>query len=58
MRELSNKAYVVAIGNRVNIKELRHVVKDPKDIFSVRSFQSLKPQTKLIAEAIVKGHGK
>ena len=58
VRDLSDKIYVVAISNRVNIKELRDVVADSKDIFSVLSFQSLKPQTMLIADAVVKGHGK
>ena len=57
VRELSDKVYVVAIGNKVNIRELRDVVADPKDIFPVLSFQSLKPQGKLIAFAVVKGCG-
>lgn len=58
VRDLSDKIYVVAIGNKPNIRELRGVVTEPKDIIPLLSFQMLKPQTKLIANTVVKGHGK
>ena len=58
VRERSDKVYVVAIGNRVNIRELQDVVVDPKDVYSVLSHQSLKSQTKLIATTVVENHGK
>ena len=56
VRDLSDKIYVVAVGSKPDV-ELGDVVKDPKDIFPISSFQSLKPQTKPIASAIVKGYG-
>ena len=58
VRDKSDRVYIVAIGNRVNIKELEEAVMDPNDIFPVLSFQSLRPQTRLIAYTVVKRHGK
>lgn len=58
VRERSDKVYVVAIGSKVNLRQLQDVVVDPKDIFAVSSSGTLKSQSKLIANAIVKGHSK
>ncbi|XP_068690493.1 collagen alpha-3(VI) chain-like [Montipora foliosa] len=56
VREKSDKVYVVTIGNKMDIRKIQDVVSDPKDIFSVPSAEGLKSQTRLIANAIVKGH--
>ena len=57
VRDLSDKIYVVAIGNKPNVVELGDVVKEPKDIFPIQSFQSLKPQAKVMASEVVKAYG-
>ena len=58
VRDLSDNIYVVAIGNKPDPKELGDVVKDPKDIFPFSTFQSLMPQARLIATAVVDRTGK
>ena len=58
VRDQSDKVYVVAIGNKPDPKELKDIVKDPKDIFSVGSFQSLKSQARVIATTVANRSGK
>ena len=58
VREKSDKVYVVTIGNKMDIRKIQDVVSDPEDIFPVPSAEGLKSQTRLIANAIVKGHSK
>lgn len=58
VRDQSDKVYVVAIGNKPDPKELKNIVKDPKDIFSVGSFQSLKSQARVIATTVANRSGK
>lgn len=57
LQVLGASTYVVAIGSRTDVAELKPAVKRPGDVLIVRSFDELRPQTLPIAEHIVKGSG-
>ena len=55
LRTIGAETYVVAIGSQVNVPELRSVVNRNDDVFTVRSFDRLLSNVRVIAEYIING---
>lgn len=52
------KTYVVAIGDKTNLNELRPIVEDQKDVFKVSSFGDLQQRVLPVAQELGKQPGK
>lgn len=52
LRQSNAKTFVIAIGKRPDVQELRPLVASPKDVITVVSFKDLDSQTKQVASHI------
>ena len=57
LRSIGAKVYVVAIGNRVSVRELIPVVRNSEDVIQVSSFDDLVPKKGAIARHIADKNG-
>lgn len=58
LQTMGAKTYVVAIGREPDVQELRPVVKNDQDMFTVSSFAALEPRTRPIVKHIARNIGK
>ena len=61
LRHLGVRIFALAVGSQIDMKELRQIVTDPKDIYAVKDFDTLLDNTKKVGNQtceIIKRPGK